>query len=257
MSSLGVRSLLALAREARAGAGETRPLALGGARELVPLLAKELRAGGEAGAVAENGDVEGAAGLVWIGPADEELLRRAARARVPIVGVSDGSSLPYVLDTDLVRLAPGRGLPVEEIARRLARALGARGVGLAARLPVLRAAVVGQLVESCARRNGMIAAAVFVPGADLPILTLNELRMVMRVALAQGDEMGLGRLPELIGVLGAGLGSRRLARGLCGSIPFAGFACQGAVAYAATKAIGETARVRFGSASGLSVRPGT
>jgi len=257
MSSLGLRSLLGLAREARAGGGETRPLVVGGARELAALLAKELRAGGEAGAVAEHDPVEGAVALVWIGPAGEEPLRRAARSGVPIVGVTDGSSLPYVLDTDLVRLAPGRGLPVEEITHALARALGARGVGLAARLPGLRDAVVAELVESCARRNGLIAAAVFVPGADLPILMLNELRMVIRVALANGDEVGLGRVPELVGVLGAGFGSRRVVRALDGLVPFAGFALKGAVGYAATKAIGEAARVRFGSVAGLSVRPGT
>jgi uncharacterized protein (DUF697 family) len=257
MSTLGLRSLLGVAREARAGAAESRPLVLGGARELAALLAKELRAGGDAAAVVEHGSVEGAAALVWIGRPDEGVLRRAAQAKVPIVGVSDGSRLPYVLDTDLVVLPPGQGLPVEEIARALARALGDRRVGLAARLPVLRASVVEELVESCARRNGLIAAAVFVPGADLPILTLNELRMVIGVALANGGEVGLARVPELLGVLGAGLGSRRLARGLCAFAPAAGFALRGAVAYAATRAIGEAASARFGSGLGLSVRPGT
>jgi uncharacterized protein (DUF697 family) len=185
------------------------------------------------------------------------MLRRAARAKVPIVGVTDGSSLPYVLDTDLVVLPPGQGLPVGEIVRALARALGDRRVGLAARLPVLRAAVVEELVESCARRNGLIAAAVFVPGADLPILTLNELRMVIGVAHANGGELGLARVPELLGVLAAGFGSRRLARGLCAFVPAAGFALKGAVAYATTRAIGEAACVRFGSGDGLSVRRGT
>ena len=42
-------ALLAVVREVRRGAGDPRPLAVAGARELVPLLAKELRAGGDAG----------------------------------------------------------------------------------------------------------------------------------------------------------------------------------------------------------------
>jgi uncharacterized protein (DUF697 family) len=257
VGSLGPRAVLGVVREARAGSGELKPLVVGGARELVPLLARELRAGGEPGAVREQGPLEGAAALVWIGPPDEDALRRAARAGTPIVGLSEGESLPYVLDSDLVRLAPGRGLPLEELAAALARALGAHGAGLAARLPVLRGAVVEELISACARRNGLIAAAVFVPGADLPVLTLNELRLVLRLAVAHGEEIGPGRIPELLGVLGAGFGSRRLARSLCASVPVAGFALKGAVAYSATRAIGEAARKRFATIDRVSVRQGT
>jgi uncharacterized protein (DUF697 family) len=245
VTSLSPKTILALAREARSGAGALRPLAISGARELVPLLAKELRAGGEAAAVVEQGVALDAAALVWIGAADEDALRRASEAGTPIVGVSDGDPLPYVLDTHLVVLEPGRGLPVEAIARALARALGDGGVGLAARLPVLRRPVIDVLIASSARRNGLIAAAVWIPGADFPVLTLNELRLVIRIARASGSEVSARRLPELLGVLGAGFGSRGLARRVCGLVPVAGFACKAAVAYGATKAIGEAARGRF------------
>ncbi len=245
-----MRSLLAVAREAREGSAEGGPLVVAGARELVPLLAKALRAGGEAGAVVEHGSPEGALALVWIGPPDEDALRAAARAGLAIVGVSEGPSLPYVLDTALVRVGPGQGLPVEGVARALAGALGPQGVSLAARLPVLRGAVVEELVESCARRNGLIAAAAFVPGADFPALLLNELRLVLRIAVAHGGEIGPRQIPDVLGVLGAGLGSRRLARSICGAVPFAGFALKAAVAYGATRAIGSAASARFGEERG-------
>ena len=56
-------SVLSLVRELRRGAGDPRPLAISGARELVPLLARELRAGGHASAVVEGrferGDARG------------------------------------------------------------------------------------------------------------------------------------------------------------------------------------------------------
>ena len=78
------------------------------------------------------------------------------------------------------------------------------------------------------------------------MLTVNELRLVLRVAVASGDALGFDRAFEVIGVLLAGFGSRRIARGLCASIPIAGFALKGAVAYGATRAIGEAARTRFG-----------
>lgn len=245
-SKLGPLAVLAVAREVRKGAGRNRPLVVSGARELVPLLAKELRAGGDASAVWEHGAPERAAALVWIGVADEDALRKASAAGVPIVGITEGAGLPYVLDTDLVRLRPGQGFPVDEVARALARALGLQGTGLAARLPVLREAVVSELIRVAARRNGLIGAAVFVPGVDLPVLTLNQIRLVLRIALAYGHDIDSSRLPEVLGVVGAAFGFRMAARELLDLVPVAGWIGKGAVAYAGTKAVGEAARARFG-----------
>ena len=106
----------------------------------MPLLARELREGGDASAVVED-RVEGLAVLVWLGAADEERLRAASRAGVPIVAVTDEASVPYVLATDLVRVPPGQGFPVEAIAAAIAARLGEDATVLAARLPVLRPAV--------------------------------------------------------------------------------------------------------------------
>ena len=245
------RALLGALREVSGGT-ERRPIAIGGASELVPLLARELREGGEQAAVREWSDPEArsaAAVLVWIGKADEDALRAASLAHVPIVGVTDGESLPYVLDTDLVVVRPGQGLPVLEIARAIASALGERGAGLAARLPVLRDAVVDELIRSCARKNAVIAAAVFVPGVDMPVLTLNQVRLVLRIGQAYGREVDQSRLPELLGVVGAGLGFRTIARELLDFVPFAGWVAKGAVAYAGTKALGEAARRYFVTSS--------
>jgi uncharacterized protein (DUF697 family) len=243
---VGPRALLSVLREVRGGT-ERRPVAIGGARELAPLLARELRQGGDASAVREGG-FAGAAVLVWIGKADEDALRAASLAHVPIVGVTAGESLPYVLDTDLVTVRPGEGLPVPEVARAIARAIGERGAGLAARLPVLRDAVVDELIRSSARKNAVIAAAVWVPGVDMPVLTLNQARLVLRIGQAYGREIDQSRLPELIGVVGGGFGLRTVARELLDFVPFAGWVAKGAVAYAGTRAVGEAARRYFESA---------
>src|SRR6476469_2260224 len=138
MGKFGPMALLSVAREIRAGAGDRRPIAVAGAGELVPLLAKALREGGDPGAVLEGGPPDGAAVLVWIGKAEEDALRAASLAHVPIVGVTEGESLPYALSTDLVVVRPGGGLPVDPVARKVAAALGDLGTGLAARLPTVR-----------------------------------------------------------------------------------------------------------------------
>ena len=128
-------------RGARGAAGDRRPIVVDGARELVPLLARELREGGDAvgGARGRQRRRRGRARLDRR-RRTRRALRAASLARVPIVGVTEGESVPYVLDTDLVGRAPGRGASGRArsptaLARRARRSDGA---GLAARLPVLR-----------------------------------------------------------------------------------------------------------------------
>jgi uncharacterized protein (DUF697 family) len=233
-----VRGLL---KEVSTAAKDTRPIAVGGA--LADVLRRELARGGNASAV-RVGPPEGAAVYVHVvgGEGDEEALKRAHRARVPIVAVAEGGGpVPYVLATDVVPLERGRGFPVEAIARAVARKLGEDGTALAARLPVLRGAVCDQLIASFARKNAIVAAAVWIPGADLPVLTLNQLRLVLRIAAAHGEQIDRDRLPEVVAALGAGMGFRMLARELLDFVPVAGWAVKGAVAYAGTRALGEAA----------------
>ena len=238
-TKVGPFSVFALLREFRTGIGDPRPLAVGGARELVPILARELRASGEAGAVVE-GNVD-AAVLVWIGAPDEKELRAAKRRRTPIVAVTDDETVPYVLATHIVHLRPGQGFPLEKIAEAIADSLGERATSLAARLPVLRRAVCKKLIESFSLRNGIISAAVFIPGVDMPLLTLNQARLVLRIGLAHGVAADSQRAGELAAVVGAGFGLRAIARELLDLVPFFGWLLKGGIAYVGTRAVGEAA----------------
>lgn len=240
---LGPLAVLGIVRELRRGSGDQRPIAVAGARELVPVLARELRAGGDPTAVVE-GRVEAAAVVVWVGPPDEDALRQVDRARIPVVAVTNDEQVPYVLATDLIRVPPGQGFPVDDVAGAIARKLGEDGTALAARLPVVRRAVCDELIRSFAKKNAIVSAAVFIPGVDMPVLMLNQIRLVLRIALAYGQEIDTQRALELIGVVGAGFGLRTVARELLDLVPVAGWAVKGAVAYAGTKAIGEAA-VRY------------
>jgi len=253
VASLHPLAVWNVAKEVRSAVSDERTLALAGAPELVSALTRELARDGDAGALAGPEALDRAAALVLVlvGPPsvlDQALLKKARRARVPIVCLAAGpveGPIPFVLATDVVRAEPGQGFPLEELADVLARRLGEAATPLAARLPVLRDAVCAHLIESFARRNAITAAAVFVPGADLPILTLNQARLVLRIASAYGAEIDGRRLPELLGVLGAGLGFRAIAREALDFVPVAGWALKGAVAYAGTRALGEAARRYF------------
>jgi len=248
-------SVLGLVQGLRSSARSDRPLVVSGLDALVSLLVEELTRGGVAAAVRERGPLEGAAALVLVlGGAPttdgERLLHEASRARLPVVAVvptSIGAAkhVPYVLDENLVRLPGGAGFPVDEIAKRLARALGEEATPLAARLPVLREAVCEELIRKFSRQNGVLGVLVFVPGADLPILTANQVRLVLRIADAHGFEIDRERLPEVLAVIASGFGFRALARKAIGYVPFVGWVVKGAVAYTATRALGEAAVRHF------------
>ena len=243
--SLG--AVRALTKELSASAGDTRPIAVDGM--LADVLRKDLVRDGDATAV-RVGEPEGAAVYVRVfgervGEEDEAALRRARRAKVPLVAVGNvDGPVPYVLATDVVPLEPGAGFPVDAVCRVIARKLGEQGTAVAARLPVLRPAVCEHLIQSFSRRNGLVGAAVFIPGVDLPVLTLNQIRLVLRIGAAYGVEIDQQRLPEIAATLGAGVAFRTLAREALDLIPFAGWALKGAVAYAGTRALGEAA-VRY------------
>lgn len=241
--------MIGLLRELRAAAVDPGPLVVAGASALAEVLRRELtRAGGAS--VVRDGPVEGAAALVYVlaaapGEEDERVLALAHRRRVPIVCVLAGPELPdrvpHVLATDIVRVPAGSGFPVDEIVRAVARRLGEEATSLAARLPALRRPFAEELTERFARRAGLIGVAVFVPGADFPVLTLYQLRLVLRIGAAHGVELDQERLPEVLTVIGSGLAFRAVARQALGVVPVAGWMVKGAIAYAGTRALGEAA----------------
>jgi uncharacterized protein (DUF697 family) len=241
LTRLGVVGVVRELRAPRTGG----PLVVAGAPALVPLLARELRAGGDESAVRENGSLDGAAALVWVGDPDVEALRAASRAHVPIVAVTEADRVPYVLETSVVTVRPGESFPLEAIASAVAHRLGERGAPLAARLPVLRNAVVNELIRRSSLRNAVIAGAVFVPGVDMPILTLNQVRLATRIGAAHGRKPDRAQAVELLGVVGAGFAFRAVARQALDVVPVAGWAVKAGVAYGGTKAVGEAARRFF------------
>jgi uncharacterized protein (DUF697 family) len=240
---ISVGMVRALVKEISVSTRSDKPLVVGGARSLVTALRRELGvSGGE--------EPRGAAVYLHIlgGEDDEAALKRARRARVPIVALAseEVDTVPYVLATDVVRLRPGQGFPIDTLTRVIAGRLGEDAAPLAARVPVLRRAVGEQLVASFARKNAVIAAAVFIPGVDLPILVRNQIRMVLRLEQAYGlDPDPRERIPEIAATIAVGFGFRAVARELLDLVPVAGWAVRGAVAYAGTSALGQAALIRL------------
>ena len=244
---VSIGALRRLIKELQEAGDDRRPIAIGGAAELARTLERDLTRGGDPSAVRIGGPA-GAALYLHIATGDDEAsLKGARRERVPIVAVAFSDvPLPYVYATDVVRVGPGAPMPVDAIVEAVAARLDEAGAPLAGRLPVLRDAVCARIVASFARKNGIIGAAVFIPGADLPVLALNEVRMLLLLDQAHGLQLDpRERLPELVATVGAALGLRAVARELLDLVPLAGWAVKGGVAYAGTRALGEAAILRL------------
>jgi uncharacterized protein (DUF697 family) len=261
ISPLSVWSVL---KELRAAEEDFRPIIVAGAPEHARALRDALVEEGDPDAVRDLSgrplsayDVDGARVVVYAvdGPQpneeDEKSLRLAIRKGVGVIcvlaGVPEGELpyVPYVLDTNIVPVPPGEPLPAEEVAERIADRADEASYQLAARLPALRPAVVEQIIKKFALQNGVLGVAIFIPGADFPVLTLNQIRMVLHIAVAYGEELDRERAVEILTVVAAGLGFRTVARQLVGIVPGLGWAVKGGIAYAATRALGEAANAYF------------
>jgi uncharacterized protein (DUF697 family) len=250
-------------KEFRAAAEDYRPIVLAGWAGPAQELRDALSADGESQALRDlsgseltSYDVEGAGLLLYVvegentTAADEETLKLAERKGVEVVCVLLGAGpdpvdVPFVLATNVVQVPAGAAVPVQEIVEAIAERADERAYMWAARLPVLRRAVVEHIIEKFSRQNGILGVAIFIPGADMPVLTLNQIRMVFRIAAAYGEEIDRDRAFEILAVIGAGFGFRALAREALGFVPGVGWAIKGGIAYVGTKALGRAAARYF------------
>jgi uncharacterized protein (DUF697 family) len=141
--------------------------------------------------------------------------------------------------------ASGGGSSVDELAHRIARALDEDYlVPLAKGYPALRRAACEEIIRHNARQNAVVGALP-IPGADMPVMTANQARMVLKLAAAYGEELSMERARELIGVLAVGFGLRALSRQVVKLVPVGGWAASAAIGYAGTVAMGRSTMLYF------------
>lgn len=137
-------------------------------------------------------------------------------------------------------------------------------VALGRRFPLFRPFACNRIIHDASRTNAQIALISGLPGvfppvaiilpassvADVLLLTKNQLMMVMRLAATHGKKPAYTKqVKELMGVIGAALGWRTVARELSGFIPVpgVGLAIKAAIAYSGTLAAGRSALLFYQS----------
>jgi uncharacterized protein (DUF697 family) len=247
---LGVGQVLGLVRDAR-GLEQARALMVGGPG--AQAFATALALHGDGRAIAVDGDLADPAAVIRLldgapTTTDLALLRRFARAGVPLIAVQRGPAarVPYVLPHNVVDAAGG-DVPVEQVARLLAGALpSADAAALAARLPVLRSRVERRIIQRTALTNAVIGGAPWVKEAHMPLLTLAQSRMLLELGAASGgaapggqQQVGRTAAPAIAASVGSGLTLRAVYRRLRRP----GAAAGAAIAYVGTVVLG-AARTR-------------
>ena len=107
-----------------------------------------------------------------------------------------------------------------------------------------------EFVNATSLQNLGIGAVVILPGADMPLMTANQAKMLLQIAAAYGQEMGMARAKELAGVVAGAFALRAAARQVAGAVPGLGWAVKGGIGYAGTQAMGRAGIVYFEQITG-------
>lgn len=172
-------------------------------------------------------------------------------------------TLAIIVRHDAAELDDDKAL--EATRRRIVELLPERAVAFGRAFPPFRSTALSSVVHSTARANAQFALIANIPsvipivgslfsaGADLLVLTKNQVLLLFKVAAIHGRDLRdtTGILREIVPVVGSGLLWRTLAREAVSFLPLlAGTVPKVAIAYAGTFAVGRAADYyyRFGYA---------
>jgi uncharacterized protein (DUF697 family) len=126
------------------------------------------------------------------------------------------------------------------LTRRLLSQFSDWMVPLARQFPILREEAANQEMQGTAQQNAMVGA-IPVPGADMPLMTANQVKMVLRLAAIYDQPRTVDRAKEVMAVVGGGLALRTAARQVAKFVPGPGWLLGGALGYGGTFAMGKAA----------------
>lgn len=212
------------------------------------LVAPEGVAGCEADgdAACASGEIEGARVSVFAG------IRAKGSAGAGFAGAAAGS--PDVLDAPILIDDAAAAALDRRMGEWVVAACREKCLALALSFPFVRKPLSLEAVSATSLQNAGIGLVLFIPGADMPLMTLNQAKMLLQIAAAYGEPMSAARAKELAAIVGGAFACRSVARQVAGAVPAIGWAVKAGVAYAGTKAMGLAAVEYFergGNIAGL------
>ena len=102
-----------------------------------------------------------------------------------------------------------------------------------AKLPQIR-----QIARRTAYENAVTGAIFFTPGADFPVMTLNQLKMLVEIGRAYGIAPDKQTVPEAVLVVASAFASRTFTRMLCKMFPLLSWFIKIVMGYLVTVVMG-------------------
>lgn len=131
------------------------------------------------------------------------------------------------------------------VADWVMRRLPGKHTAVAHNFEFVRRAVSREAVKSTAWQNAAIGGISIIPGADMPLMTLNQGKMLLQIAAAYGQQLGGERIKELAAVVGGGFLFRAFARQALTLVPGFGWVVKAGIGYSGTLAMGNAAIAYF------------
>ena len=120
--------------------------------------------------------------------------------------------------------------------------------------PFVRRPLALDAINRTSVQNAGLGVVVFIPVADMAVMTANQIKMVLQIAAAYGQPLDADRIKELVVVVLNAFLCRGVARELSRFVPVLGWAIKGGIGYAGTWSIGHAALEYFeagGDAAGV------
>ncbi len=155
----------------------------------------------------------------------------AARQREVLHALELGEDRVMVLDSLRDLAGP--------FAKRLIALFSDLSIPLSRQFPILREEAAWEEINATAKQNALLGA-IPIPGADLPLMTANQVKMILRIAAIYDMPLSVERARELLAVIGGGFAFRAVARQVAKIIPVGAVVGAG-VGYSGTLAMGKGA----------------
>lgn len=170
----------------------------------------------------------------------------------------DGGSLPsdHELNCEPYPLTIDR---VSNLSNRMGEWVVAtfreKRLAFALAFPFVRRPLSADFTNATAIQNAGIGLVMIIPGADLPVMTLNQAKMVLQIAAAYDQELGSERALELLSVVGGGFACRSIARQLVSVLPGFGWAVKAGVGFSGTIVMGYATIAYFEALQSAGMKP--
>ena len=172
----------------------------------------------------------------------EERVKALVIAGAPVVVLAESSvEVPFIVeDTPMLGLIASTDEAY--LRERLARWVLDRTdkpMAFAANFPFMRDAASNRVIADAALGNMVTGALVFIPGADYPVMAVQQVGMLVELAGIHGKGLKMERTYEIAGVLAGGLVLRAATRAVVARTPRFGFVVKALVGGFGTYAMGK------------------